>query len=327
MEIVAQDILTSLLSNLLWELLKKGVKMTAKELSRITNYPYNNCQEIVSKIDPNKIESKEDLLSQLNETRIIENLRNDYYKTNFSIRLDYIINKVRECIPEANIEWISYKMNLQSSNELLKYYRDSEEPTFDFIDDISNKIGIKSNWLKFGEDARIFETVNLDINVELLNYIKNNEINSIYFAFSKEFLSKNDNSRLIMIFKFNELKYVVNTKTIPFGLYVGCGGQRMICEFYVFLLWLKKEGILNFCKSFNINETMYNNLVFGCDYGKIVENHGRSLRDLVWDFSEAENLFLSDNQILCSYGKSFLECRKIILDKKCLVKDIKKSML
>lgn len=327
METFLFDFFNNFLCDLLLEILKKGVKWTAEELSRETNYPYNNCKEIVCKINPDMIESKNDLLSQLNKAHIADSLQNDYYKTNFSIRLDYIISKIKVCIPEANIEWLSCKMELKSSNELLKYYKVSEEPTFDFIDDIANKIGVKSNWLKFGEDDKNFETVNWDINTELLNYIKSNNICSIYFAFSKAHLSENDNSHLIMIFKYNELKYVVNTKTIPFDSYVGGSGQRMICKFYVLLLWLKREGILNFCKSFNITETLYNNLVFGRDYGKTVEKYGSSLQDLVWDFSEAECPLLSDEQILYSYGKSFLECRDIILNNTHIVNDLKKNML
>lgn len=321
------DFFNNFLCDLLLEILKKGVKWTAEELSRETNYPYNSCKEIVSKINPDMIENKDDLLSQLNKTHVVDSLRNDYYKTNFSIRLDYIIRKIRECIPEANIEWLSYKMGLKSSNELLKYYRVPEEPTFDFIDDIANKIGVKSNWLQFGEDDRNFETVHWNINTELLNYIKSNNICSIYFAFSKAHLSENENSQLIMIFKYNELKYVVNTKTIPFGSYVGGGGQRKICEFYVFLLWLKREGILDFCESFSITETQYNNLVFGRNYGKSVEKHGNSLQNLVWDFSESEYPLLSDEQILYSYRKSLLECRDIILNNTNIVNDLKKSIL
>lgn len=34
-------------------------------------------------------------------------------------------------------------LGYSSSNELLKYYKVSKEPTFKFIDDFANRIGIK----------------------------------------------------------------------------------------------------------------------------------------------------------------------------------------
>lgn len=75
------DFFNNFLCDLLLEILKKGVKWTAEELSRETNYPYNSCKEIVAEINPDMIENKDDLLSQLNKTHVVDSLRNDYYKT------------------------------------------------------------------------------------------------------------------------------------------------------------------------------------------------------------------------------------------------------
>lgn len=237
-------ILLSLFADFLYDLIKKGVKLTADELSQRTGYSYNDCQNIVSLINPNGINNKNDLQKQLDGTNIINEIKNNYYKTNFSLRLDYIINKIKDYVPNANIEWLCNKLGYSSSNELLKYYKVSEEPTFKFIDDFANRIGIKKDWLKFGEDDEIFETIHLHVDRELLDYIKSNKIDTIYFAFYKNSLSKYDNSELIIVFKLNELKYVVNSYYIPFGAYVGGGGTNTICEFYVFLLWLKKMNTL-----------------------------------------------------------------------------------
>lgn len=114
-----EAILLGLLTDMLYDLIKEGVKLTAEELAKRTSYSYNDCQNIVSLIEPNNINSKDDLRNQLNQTSIIEDMKNDYYKTNFAIRLDYIINKIKEHIPYANIEWLCEKLGYSSSNELL----------------------------------------------------------------------------------------------------------------------------------------------------------------------------------------------------------------
>jgi len=322
-----EAILLGLLTDMLYDLIKEGVKLTAEELAKRTSYSYNDCQNIVSLIEPNNINSKDDLRNQLNQTSIIEDMKNDYYKTNFAIRLDYIINKIKEHIPYANIEWLCEKLGYSSSNELLKYYKVSEEPTFKFIDEIATRIGIKNDWLKFGEDDKIFETVYLRVDRELLDYIKSNKIDTIYFAFYKNSLSKYDNSELIIVFKLNELKYVVNSYYIPFGAYVGGGGTNTICEFYVFLLWLKKNEYIDKCQSVSITEEMHNELVSGRKYGKAIDNVNNSMGELVSDFANTRYSYPTAEQKLNFYGQAFLECQEIIKNNKPLIEKKKEYML
>lgn len=321
------EILLGLFTDFLYDLIKKGVKLTADELSQRTSYSYNDCQNIVSLIEPNSINNKDDLQKQLDRTDIIKEMKNDYYKTNFSIRLDYIINKIKEYIPDANIEWLCDKLGYSSSNELLKYYKVSEEPTFKLIDEFANRVGIKNDWLKFGEDDKIFETVHLHIDRELLDYIKANKIDTIYFAFSKNSLSEYDNSELIIVFKLNELKYVVNNYCIPFGAYVGGGGTKMICDFYVFLLWLKRNGYIDKCKSVSITREMHNSLTSGREYGKAVDGVNNSMGELVSDFANKGCPYPTAEQKLDFYGQSFLDCQNIIKNNKSLIERIKEYML
>ncbi len=322
-----EAILLGLFTDFLYDLIKEGVKLTADELAKRTSYSYNDCQNIVSLIEPSNINSKDDLRNQLNKTNIIEDMKNDYYKTNFSIRLDYIINKIKEHIPDANIEWLCDKLGYSSSNELLNYYKVSKEPTFKFINEFANRIGIKKDWLKFGEDDKIFETVHLHIDRELLDYIKSNKIDTVYFAFSKSSLSKYDNSELIIIFKLNELKYVVNSYCIPFGAYVGGGGTNMICDFYVFLLWLKRNGYIDKCKSVSITREMHNSLTSGREYGKAVDGVNNSVGELVSDFANMGCPYPTAEQKLDFYGQSFLDCQNIIKNNKSLIERIKEYML
>ena len=77
-------ILLSLFADFLYDLIKKGVKLTADELSQRTGYSYNDCQNIVSLINPNGINNKNDLQKQLDGTNIINEIKNNYYKTNYS---------------------------------------------------------------------------------------------------------------------------------------------------------------------------------------------------------------------------------------------------
>lgn len=318
-----EEILLGIVANALYDSFKKGMKLTATELSKITKYSYNDCDNIISSIKLSDIHNKDDVLRQLENSSIIKNIKNNYYNTNFSIRLDYIISKMAEFNSKANIEWLCNKLGYSSSNELLKYYKNSDEPTFEFLNNLSNNLGINTEWLQYGEDDGIFETVHLHIDKELLKYIKSNKIDTMYFAFFKNSLSAYDNSELIMVFKFNELKYVVNSCYIPFGSYVGGTGTNTICHFYGFLLWLKKNGYINKCKSISINSNTYNELVAGKLYGKAVENsyyHNGSLGELVSDFVNINSNIPTNEQKLNFYGQSFLDCQEIINSNTQLVK-------
>ena len=66
-----EAILLGLLTDMLYDLIKEGVKLTAEELAKRTSYSYNDCQNIVSLIEPNNINSKDDLRNHLNQTSII----------------------------------------------------------------------------------------------------------------------------------------------------------------------------------------------------------------------------------------------------------------
>lgn len=322
-----EEILLGIVTNVLYDFIKDGVNLTANELSQRTMYSYNDCENIISSIKSSDISSKDDLSKQLDRSNTIKNIKDNYYKTNFSIRLDYIISKMKELNPSVNIEWVSYKLGYESSNELLRYYKKSEEPTFKFLDELANNLGIKKEWLQYGEDDKIFETVHLHIDRELLDYIKSNKIDTIYFAFFKNHLSKYNNSELILIFKFNELKYVVNNIYIPFGAYVGGGGTDTICHFYVFLLWLKRNGYIDKCKSVSIMREMHNSLTIGREYGKAVDNFNNSLGELISDFANMGCPYLTTEQKLDFYGQSFWDCQNILKNNKSSIEIIKEYML
>lgn len=132
---------------------------------------------------------------------------------------------------------------------------------------------------------------------------------------------------MIIIFKFNELKYVVNNFQIPFGAYVGGGGTDTICRFYVFLLWLKRNGYINKCKSVSITEEMHNDLTVGREYGKHVDDFNNSLGELVPDFANIGCPYPTTEQKLDFYGQSFLDCQNIIKNNKSSIEIIKEYML
>lgn len=246
------------------------------------------------------------------------NCSNNQHRTNFSKRIDYLMKVLKEYRKEVNIEWLSNKLGLKSSNELKKYYNSNEEPMFDFIEEIENKIGIKSDWLKSGTDTEIFETTFYTTNKELLNYIQSNDIKTIYFAFSKAGLSKFDNSELIIVFKFDDLKFITNTLIIPFGGYVGGHGERMIKELYRFLLLLKKENYLDKCRCVSISKEEQDELVFGKKYGYLVTN--RNFQNIKFDIYDIININSDDysDDVYCAkiYGETFVECRRIIMSDK-----------
>lgn len=305
---MVEVIINGILTNLLYDILKSAIIPSVYELQNRTHYSQEECEKLVSLAGAMKKSSKisrSEITETLwNQTSLVKEFRDSSYKTNFAARLDYILSEMRKCNNEANVEWLAYNLNYASSDELRKYYQTNSEPTFEFIKDFAYKAGIEPNWLAYGENFQAFDTVNISLDQRLSRYIRENNVKSIYFLFTKASLSEYDNSEIIMVFQMNSLKYVTNRFHIPFGSYVGSGGRRTICNFYLFLRWLY-QCTSCWCYSISIPNDLKESLVLGEMYGGIVKQYEvRNSNNLIEDF------MCEIPPVSCEYTVN--ECKEII---------------
>ena len=165
------DSITSIIiSGLVYDLLKKGAELTFRQVfggfygNRI-NQNINIYNDFLTEINNEKdLINKEKVIQEAlsNKKQYINIFEHDLYNTNFAKRLDYImfiINQSRKNKKKINLEYLGEFLGFDSVNELLKYYKYEEEPTYSFCKEVADKLGVDSEWLKNGEiDENIFTT-------------------------------------------------------------------------------------------------------------------------------------------------------------------------
>lgn len=101
---------------------------------------------ILKRIRKNKKDNKEECKKSVNEKK---------YKTDFAKRIDQLMFLIKQekyyGFEELNLSKLAEYLNLESVEILKQYYRESKEPTFQFIDSVAEKLGVNHNWLKNGE--------------------------------------------------------------------------------------------------------------------------------------------------------------------------------
>lgn len=226
---------SAVLSGILYDLIKSGVTNLSAGKVFGSMY-YSNIDESKGQRFLDEINCREDISDKIEYTKNTLTTENEYttmferelYKTNFAKRLDYalsLINDTDYFSRKYNVESLGEFLGLQSVNELKKCYITDEEPTYEFMDMVANKLGINPRWMKSGQ-GNIFETQlrRLYRGTELFDEKDYGEIQEFIFAMHDD----TNERQIVLIRKMNELKYEFYPK--PFVFYYtrsGSGGSEL----------------------------------------------------------------------------------------------------
>ena len=321
--------MVNILSSCISDWIKKFGTITTKQLrnkfwGKNVDFNDRNWREFIQNINKNTSLLKEsnDIHKSitnilLNNKQCFYDIETNLYNTNFSKRLDYIIWKLNQSKfhnSPINIEYLSEFFGFKSANDLLVYYKYDIEPSFQFCEEIAEKLGVNPGWMKHGEfhqpafTSQLLRTYNAE---DLLEFY-NPTVNRFHFVTKKN----KDTRDLLVILQQNELKYTYFPCEIVFNSKVGSTGA--ICLLYLY----------NFLKTININgnditnihvvpDEIFDNILSGNEFCGIVEkysaqNNTTNEMYILYDFVSTITSRLKYEKCK-QYDSNFIEMCQIVI--------------
>lgn len=305
----------AVLGGILYDLLKTGV--TNVTFGNVFNKMYySNIDEAKCQNFLDQINSKPDVSSKMQYVNDILTTENEYstfferelYMTNFAKRLDYalaMINDTDYFSKKLNVESLGEFLGLHSVNELKKYYVTSEEPTYEFMEMVADKLGINPKWLKAGEGNLFASQLNrLHKGTELFAERDYDNIQGFIFAM----LDVPYERYLILVRKMNEIKYEYYPRPFIFYNSGGRVGASELCSVYKMLRKLNCEGKMP-SEVYLLKTEQFYKLLEGKMYpGSIKKAEFKSY--LLDDFISLRDS--KKEQFERWYGKSFVDAQKCV---------------
>ena len=316
------SIVNIILSGITYDLIKKGTELTfnnvfgrlhGKRINENINIYNNFLDEINNEKDLNNKERvMQDILSNKESyTNIFEN---DLYNTNFAKRLDYIIfliNKSRKNSKKINLEYLGEFLGLSSVNPLLKYYKCDEEPSYNFCESVAEKLGVNTEWLKNGNINEAVFGTSLPTIYEpekLLENI-NQRDDKIHFVINED----ENNRRIIVVKKYNELKYEYYPYEYVFNSSVGASGMSQLVSLYKFLYKFRiNEG--NIDNVHIVTQETFDGILMGNIYCGVIEQYMPiKFRNILDDFLDICYKHFTTREYKELYGDDFLKIQEIVM--------------
>lgn len=235
-------------------------------------------------------------------------------KTNFHMRLDHIINLINMSNYEndkINLEIIGNMMELESVNELNRYYNGAEEPPYEFVDNLCKVFEINEKWMKFGIETPYKNNLKRYYRAEeMLNELVDED--EIIFFTIKDCYRR----ELGVILKKNKYIFKCYPRAFTFHADVGCGGATELLSVYNFLKILRNKGKLPL-GIYYVSEEEFYRLLNGDLYSGLVCKPNRENKlYMLDDFIDLYHNEQQEADYIALYGKTFVDSQKLI--KQCL---------
>lgn len=313
------EFLTStILSGIIYDLIKSGIKLSINNvfsLYDIHKMDYNTCEEFIGNINAindkeHKVKYVSDLLN--NENKYTTLFEQQLYPTNFAKRLDYILTFINDCgywEQKINVEKLGDYLGFKSVNNLKQYYIKDVEPDYEFIENIANKLGINTEWLKYGQGEPFASSLRRIYNAT--DILKDNIVNDVSeFIFV---IDDGDYRRDIgIIVRFDEFKYSYYPRTLVFHADVGASGASELFSVYKFL---KELNELNKMPSgvYKVSEEESIDFFSGKIYPGMIKKYKQDGCNFLLD--DFIDLYVNDShkeEYKSMYGETFVNCQDLI---------------
>lgn len=311
-----------IISGIVYDLLKKGVELTFQQVfgGFYGKGIYENMDiytDFLSEINNQKeLKNKENIVQDiLSDSKLYESqFERDLYNTNFAKRLDYIIfiiNKSRKNEKKINIEYLGEFLGFSSVNELMKYYKNDEEPSYKFCEEIACKLGVSAEWLKNGEFGQNIFTTTLPIIYDAKKILENMEKKD--YCEIKFVISEDESRRRILIArKYNELKYEYYPCEFVFNSCVGGTGNSQLLSLYNFLHDFRNNGG-NIFEVYGVTKEIFYEILDGKTYCGSIEKYPlKGQLNILDDFLDVKHKYYRTEEYEEMYGADFLEIQKIV---------------
>lgn len=312
-----------ILSGVIYDLLKEGTKLSFQNVFGKNFFgdkleqDINLCEDFLQEIEEGNdlLEKKRNVQRMLSADNEYTNIfDNALYNTNFAKRLDYIvyvINSSRTYERKINIEYLGEFLGFSSANELMRYYKKSEEPTYEFCENVAEKLGVNPQWLKNGEIGDAMFKTRLPRIYHTEDIIKRNSSDEFNYHF---IIKKSEKREIIIVRKFNEIKYEYYPCCVVFNTHIGNGGKSYLLSFYKFLKHIDSRGN-DITNVHIVPEELFDEILMGKAYCGVVQRYNpQGKASILDDFLDVYHRYFSGEDYEKWYGKDFIEIQKIVAD-------------
>jgi hypothetical protein len=229
-------------------------------------------------------------------------------KENASTRLKQCINDITN--NNHKIDEIADFLGFLKASELENRMNGIIEPEFSELDEISDKLGLSREWLKYGKGPRF----HIDINnlPYAIDYIeRTNQLSPTTIYFLK---SKNPECEAGILLKINKIKYIAFPRTWHISSVVGSTGSQQILSFIEYVEKVT-DIIERPCNSFigNVLKAEHFNDIFT---GKVYPDKYLSSFNTPWweDLCDIYHKYPISKNYEKRYGHEFIQAQEIARD-------------
>jgi len=293
-------LLSAIVSGIIWDIIK-GVTIDAYDGVRLN-------ESVMMTIDEKANEMRKRVLSYESclyavksdedwHTLISENIQ---YKTNFAKRLDYIIASMNAYSNKRiNIEVVAEFLGHESANQIKQFYIDEIEPSFEFISETAEKLGVNEEWLKNGRGKPFWLEYRVNYPADIYEAVISTNLESIIFCLSEE-------NHIGIILQHNELRYLCCRNKWHFNDNVGATGQSRIASIHELAKLLERGGLLPKCKVLFLSNRLHEEVFSGKIPATAVSKGREKYSSFDW-LTDFVNLNATDE-----YGEHFKFCQNVV---------------
>lgn len=307
-------IIESIVSGIIYDIVSKGAKVNFANVfgSFNTKFDLKNVQNLLNEINSNikSIQSEIDVMKIIeSDSEYMDVIEQVTYNTEFAKRLDYVMHKMNLALSnenKLNIDSLSKWIGFSSSNEIKRYYLETEEPKFDFEKTVADKIGVNVEWIQTGNGTP-FKSI-LPRDNRAWHILDQSNLPSI-----KDFLFLSNTRReLIIIERFDKYKYLYIPHRFIFHPHVGGSGASELFSLYSVLKELRKKGNRFDCGVYEISDDDFNRVLIGEQYPLECINKGVYVPSIIDDFIDIYNGEKQKEIYISHYGKDFVIVQDIV---------------
>ncbi len=315
------DIVSAILSGIIYDVLKAGVKLTYESVfgnfygkdMNVNNTLYSDFIDQINKKE--QLDEKEQTVNNLlNDEEVIATLGKELYNTNFAKRLDYVMylmnqRKTYYNTPRINLEYLGEWLGYNSVNELKRYYINNEEPEYSFLEVIAERLGVDQSWMKHGEDLRPFKAVDTQDAGYADRLVEVKDEGEYIFVLKK----CNTRREMVVAKRVDDIKYIVYRTHYVFHSQVGATGAHQLYSVYQFLEEVVKRRKKELHNVYIVDEEVFNGLTMGKYYPGIVSNYKDvDYQDILCNFIKLDATETVKNEYIKMYGREFVEAQQIV---------------
>lgn len=224
-----------------------------------------------------------------------------------------MMNKYLPYEKQINIEVLSKLLGLESVFHIEQYFCTPNEPSFEFLETISEKLGLASDWLKYSQGSPFAtKTIHSFYYQDIIDELMKEEITDIYMIISDEVDAR------IMIYTATSLyHYRRFSKVYPFHQNVGATGQSEIYDFYKLAKRINETDCLyDKTNTFVLKPGIFDAVLLGKYFPGCVRKENLRTSYFWEDLLDLNYQYFKEQQYEQWYGIQFPMIQKIILNKK-----------